>query len=67
MTTVATEGQEVAQFAEVPVLNGWPGPGEPSNMKARTAGHTETAIGDDTRADWPEAFALVPSLQVAYV
>ena len=30
-------------------------------------GHTETTISGDTRADWSEAFELVPSLQVAYV
>ena len=30
-------------------------------------GHTETTISGDTRADWSEAFALVPSLQIAYV
>jgi DNA modification methylase len=43
------------------------GPAEPSYMKRRTAGHTETTISGDTRADWSEAFALVPSLSVAYV
>jgi DNA modification methylase len=47
-------------------LNGH-GPAEPSYMKHRTEGHTETTISGDTRADWSEAFALVPSLQVAYV
>src|SRR5450631_183078 len=47
-------------------LNGC-GPAEPSYMKKRTKGHTETAISGDTRADWSEAFALVPSLVVAYV
>jgi hypothetical protein len=36
-------------------------------MKHRTKGHTETTISNDTRADWSEAFELVPSLQVAYV
>ena len=36
-------------------------------MKHRTEGHTETKISGDTRADWSEAFALVPSLEVAYV
>ena len=36
-------------------------------MKKRTAGHTETTISGDTRADWSDAFALVPSLDVAYV
>ena len=36
-------------------------------MKQRTEGHTETKISGDTRADWSEAFELVPSLQVAYV
>src|SRR4030088_641368 len=47
-------------------LNGC-GPAEPSYMKHRTEGHTETTISGDTRADWSEAFALVPSIQVAYV
>ena len=47
-------------------LNGC-GPAEASYMKKRTAGHTETTISGDTRADWSEAFALVPSLEVAYV
>src|SRR5271168_5238898 len=47
-------------------LNGR-GPAEPSYMKKRTKGHTETAISGDTRADWSEAFELVPSLEVAYV
>jgi DNA modification methylase len=47
-------------------LNGC-GPAEPSYMKKRTKGHTETTISGDTRADWSEAYELVPSLQVAYV
>ena len=47
-------------------LNGC-GPAETSYMKHRTEGHTETSISGDTRADWSEAFELVPSLQVAYV
>lgn len=47
-------------------LNGC-GPAEASYMKRRTQGHTNTSISSDTRADWSEAFALVPSLQVAYV
>ena len=47
-------------------LNGY-GPAEASYMKHRTAGHTNTSISSDTRADWSEAFALVPSLQIAYV
>jgi hypothetical protein len=33
----------------------------------RTAGHRHTTISGDVRADWSEAFALVPSLQVGYV
>ncbi len=40
---------------------------EPSYMKRRTAGHNETTISGDTVADWSPAFALVPSLQIAYV
>lgn len=47
-------------------LNGR-GAAQPSYMKKRTEGHTETTISGDTRADWSEAFALVPSLEVAYV
>jgi ParB-like nuclease domain len=47
-------------------LNGC-GPAEPSYMKHRTKGHTETTISGDTRADWSEAFELVPSLRIAYV
>ena len=47
-------------------LNGC-GAAEPSYMKHRTMGHTETTISGDTRADWSEAFELVPSLQIAYV
>ena len=43
------------------------GPAEPSYMKQRTKGHRETSISGDTRADWSEAFALVPSLEVGYV
>jgi hypothetical protein len=44
-------------------LNGH-GPAEPSYMKHRTKGHIETTISGDTRADWSEAFELVPSLQI---
>jgi DNA modification methylase len=47
-------------------LNGC-GPAEASYMKRRTEGHTNTSISSDTRADWSDAFALVPSLEVAYV
>lgn len=47
-------------------LNGC-GPAEPSYMKHRTEGHTETTISGDTRSDWSEAFELVPSLEVVYV
>jgi len=43
------------------------GPAEASYMKHRTAGHTETTISGDTRADWSEAFELAPSIWVAYV
>jgi DNA modification methylase len=42
-------------------------PAESSYMKQRTEGHTETRITGDTRADWSEAFELLPCLQVAYV
>jgi DNA modification methylase len=47
-------------------LNGC-GPAEASYMKHRTDGHKNTTISSDTKADWSDAFALVPSLEVAYV
>ena len=43
------------------------GPAEASYMKNRTEGYTETTISGDTRADWSEAFELVPSLEIVYV
>ena len=42
-------------------------PADPSYIKNRIEGHTETKVTGDTRADWSEAFKLVPSIQVAYV
>jgi DNA modification methylase len=47
-------------------LNGC-GAAEASYMKTRTEGHHNTTISSDARADWSEAFELVPSIQVAYV
>jgi DNA modification methylase len=50
--------------------------GQPSGMDAteapvaphtRTLGHRNTTFSGDTRVDWSEAFALVPSLRVGYV
>jgi DNA modification methylase len=35
--------------------------------RARTRGHRNTTLSGDTRVDWSEAFALVPSLTVGYV
>ena len=40
---------------------------EPSYMKRRIEGHTNTTISGDTIADWSPAFELVPSLRIAYV
>ena len=39
----------------------------PAQRRGRAAGHRNTSISGDTRADWSEAFELVPSLEVAYV
>lgn len=39
----------------------------PRSRDGRGAGHRNTTIVGDTRVDWSEAFALVPSLQVGYV
>ena len=50
--------------------SGWrdrAGLNEGGSGEGRTEGHTETTIAGDTRADWSEAFELVPSLEVAYV
>ncbi len=41
------------------------GPGEKPYM--RIEGHQNTTLSGDTRVDWSEAFALVPSLEVGYV
>ena len=46
-------------------LNGL-GPAEPSYLQ-RGDGHKNTAISGDTKADWSDAFELVPSLDTAYV
>jgi DNA modification methylase len=40
-------------------------PAEPSYMQ-RTDGHRNTAISGDTKADWSDAYELVPSLRVVY-
>jgi hypothetical protein len=39
----------------------------PRPRGGRGAGHRTTTLSGDTRVDWSEAFALVPSLQVGYV
>ncbi len=39
----------------------------PRGAHGRSVGHRNTTISGDTRADWSEAFELVPSLEVAYV
>ncbi|MCE9635604.1 MAG: site-specific DNA-methyltransferase [Planctomycetes bacterium] len=46
-------------------LNGL-GPAESSYLQ-RGEGHKNTAISGDTKADWSDAFELVPSLDTAYV
>jgi len=38
-----------------------------SARRGRTAGHRHTTLSGDTRVDWSEAFALVPSLTVGYI
>src|SRR5664280_2007316 len=38
--------------------------GAPGGARGRTRGHRNTTLSGDTRVDWSEAFALVPSLQV---
>jgi len=39
----------------------------PVQGTGRTRGHRNTTISGDTRVDWSDAFALVPSLTVGYV
>jgi hypothetical protein len=39
----------------------------PVRAHARTKGHRNTTVSGDTRVDWADAFALVPSLTVGYV
>jgi DNA modification methylase len=40
---------------------------DPAARRSRSAGHRNTDLAGDTRVDWSEAFALVPSLSVGYV
>ena len=68
------KGWGVVAGAEKPymmreVADGQPEEGEAPAAKRghHTAGHRNTSISMDTRADWSEAFALVPSLQVGYI
>jgi DNA modification methylase len=60
-------GEKRTAAAKAAARNNPQYPAEASYMKHRTEGHTETTISGDTRADWSEAFELVPSLQIAYV
>lgn len=39
----------------------------PKRARGRTTGHQRTTVSGDTRVDWADAFALVPSLTVGYV
>ncbi len=39
----------------------------PHGGHGRTRGHRNTSLSGDTRIDWSDAFALVPSLEVGYV
>jgi DNA modification methylase len=55
-----------SEWRDLAGLNGC-GSTVPNYKKKRTQGHTETTISGDTRAEWSEAFALVPSLEAAYV
>src|SRR6266481_1857713 len=64
--TICASAGSTESWRDCAGLNGC-GPAEASYIKHRTAGHTNTTISSDTRADWSEAFELVPSLQVAYV
>jgi hypothetical protein len=52
-------------------IDGQPEPenATPANggRRRRTKGHRNTTLSGDTRVDWSEAFALVPSLEVGYI
>ncbi len=39
----------------------------PRGVHMRTSGHRNTTLSGDIRADWSEAYQLVPSLEVGYV
>ncbi|GEM_PF-102136 len=70
------QGWSVKQGAERPYMmrdrpdgqaSGDDATATPTRRHGRTPGHRATQISGDVRADWSEAFALVPSLQVGYV
>jgi hypothetical protein len=54
MRTDGQAGEDVATVANV-------------GAHGRSRGHRNTTLSGDTRVDWSEAFALVPSLTVGYV
>ncbi|MEX1173513.1 MAG: DNA methyltransferase [Chloroflexota bacterium] len=52
---------------EAPYMTTEEGPGARIRFPRRTEGHTNTTLSGDVRADWSEAFELVPSVEVGYV
>ncbi|MGO9179074.1 MAG: site-specific DNA-methyltransferase [Candidatus Limnocylindrales bacterium] len=50
-----------------PSAEGIDATGANGGAHGRTRGHRHTSISGDTRVDWSEAFALVPSLTVGYI
>jgi hypothetical protein len=69
-------GWGVKQGAERPYMlrdgmDGQPQPEDATRANrgrhGRSAGHRHTQISGDVRADWSQAFALVPSLRVGYI
>jgi hypothetical protein len=50
-----------------PALDGHGATRAPGRAHRRTKGHRNTTVSGDTRVDWSDAFALVPSLTVGYV
>ncbi len=64
---VGAGGAKPYMMREVPSEPG-DEPAEPNaGGRGRTKGYRHTSISGDIRADWSEAFALVPSLEVGYV
>ena len=64
---VVAGGAKPYMMREAPASADDEAPPSNGSGRGRTKGYRNASISGDVRADWSEAFALVPSLEVGYV